>query len=276
MRTRSYPALGGLVAILVAAGSIRHAPADEPRPAPAGPASFPYDAVKTAAERAADEAAYTQNIGVAREHLLHEHLGEWVAIAGGRVFPQNEQGTAAAPADTLEKAVAAADAAVPQARHRFVFRLGEEGDFWHMLGGVELPHVLGNRFLALLERPDVEMRALGPGQRIHFVKKDVRVEFTAKSPDLRMVVRPEIGPVGGAGKADALYVLSTGFSGYGTLSAETAAAAALHLWEIPGSVSLQGAFATNTGKCRRARARLKFPGTDLDFVMPVAIWPGKG
>jgi hypothetical protein len=128
-------------------------------------------------------------------------------------------------------------------------------------------------FIAELERPDVEMTGFGPRQKIHFVKEGTRAEITAKGPDDRMFLQPEVGAPGAAGRADDLYVLSTGFAGFVTLSPETASNASLHLWEVPGTVAVEGAFVK--GDCRRARARVRFPGTALDFLLPVAVWPEK-
>ncbi len=248
--------------------------ADEPEIPPVKPpsnAEGKYDAARTAAERAANERAYAEHVLPRGLGLVHDHLGAWIALAGGRAFPVNEHGTAVAPAATMKQAVAAAEAAVPEARHRFVFRVGEEGDFRQSLGGAELPQVLGVWFLALLERPDVEYRALGPGKPIHFVKDGKRIEITTKGPDRRMFVRPEVGPPEGTARSDALYVLSTGFGGYAVMAADTAAKSDLHLWEVPGTVTIEGVF--QGGECRRARARFRFPDTDLDFLVPVAVWP---
>lgn len=274
MRGQDLVKIALLVPIVIGVGLIFEAPADEPPEAPANPPHAPavhYDAARTEAERAANETAYAEHVAACRLYLLHEHLGEWIVIAGGRPFPLNEYGTAVQPAATMEEADAAARAKVPNAQHRFVFRIGEEGDFQQLLGGVELPHVLGVCFLAKLERPDVEMRALGPRQPIYFVKGDVRTEITAKGPDDRMFVRPEVGPPGGPGRAAALYCLSTGFGGYAVLPPGTAVAASLHLWEVPGKITIDGVF--QKGECRRARARVRFTDTDLDFLLPVAIWP---
>ncbi len=65
--------------------------------------------------------------------------------------------------------------------------------------------------------------------------------------------------------------MSTGFSGYTTLPHETAVAASLHLWEVPGHIAVEGVF--QKGACRRARMRIKFPETEIDLLLPVAIWP---
>jgi hypothetical protein len=263
----------GLVTIAGFGAVAQRAPAGEPPSSP--PVPSPYDAARTAAERAANEAAYREHVAPIRESLVHEHLGHWVVIAGGRVFPLNEHGTMVRPAATREEADAAARLAVPDAQHRFVFRIGEEGDVSQDVGGTEHAHVLGVRFIALLERRDVEMRGLGPRQPIHFFKDGQRTEITAKGPDDRMYLRPEVGPVGhvGAFSKRPLFVLSTGSTGYATVAAETAAAGRLHLFEIPGKVVIEGTL--QSGEGRRARARLQFAGTDLDFVVPVAIWKEK-
>jgi hypothetical protein len=274
MTSRHLVMIALLALILAPVGWGLRASAGEPEEKPAAPSSDPaqpYDAEATAAERERNLEAYAHHVGAPRMYLIEEHFGQWVAIAGGRAFPVNEFGTAVAPAATMDEAVAAARAAVPRARHRFVFRIGEEGDFEQGLGGAEIPHVLGVYFLAKLERPDVEIRSYGPNQPIHFVKGDVRKEITAKGPDSRMFVRPEVGPPGADGAASSLYVLSTGFAGFAVVPATTASDAMLHLWEVPGEVAIDGVF--RTGTCRRTRMRLRFPDTDLDFLLPVAVWP---
>jgi hypothetical protein len=259
--SRALIVLAGTIAL----GNLVAAPIALPSP------DEPSDPARIVAERAANEAGYREHILGIRQYLLQKNLGQWVAIAGGRAYPLNEHKTAVRPAATMQEADLAARAAVPDARHRFVFRIGEEGDMEQDLGGAELPHVLGVWFFAELERPDVEMRGIGPSQPIHFTKGGTRKEITVKGPDNRMFVRPELGPPEGPGRAEALCVLSTGFAGYAVLPPETASAASLHLWEIPGKITIEGAF--QKGACRRARAHFRFPGTDLDFLIPVAIWP---
>lgn len=279
MKTRRVAAVAAVSALALGSMLAGVAPAGDAPAQP--PAVAAYDAAKTAAERAMNEAGYREHIHGWRSYLLHRHLGEWVAIAGGKAYPVNATGTAVRPAATMEEAVSAARAAVPDAHHRFVFRIGEEGALVEVMGGAEIPHVLGNVFIADLERPDVEMKGFGPNQKIYYAVPDVpsvgqkaeRVEITAKGPDDRMFMKPEVGPPGTAGRAETLYVLSTGYAGCMTMSPESAAAASLHLWEVPGTVTVEGAF--QKGVCRRARGRVRFPGTDLDFILPVAVWPEK-
>ncbi len=43
------------------------------------------------------------------------------------------------------------------------------------------------------------------------------------------------------------------------------------LWEIPGTANVFGG--AESGLCSRAIARMSWPGSDLDLVVPVALWP---
>jgi hypothetical protein len=98
--------------------------------------------------RAADVATYQHDFLPRRTEFATADKSAWVAIAEGHVLP----------AASLEAADAAARKAAPEARHRFIFQMGEEGDVEMDIGGCELPEILGTHFLALLERDDVAMR----------------------------------------------------------------------------------------------------------------------
>jgi hypothetical protein len=297
MATRHISIVVAVSVFVLGATLVGVAPAEDAPPQP--PLAAPYDAAKTAAERALNEAGYREHIHGWRTYYLHQHLGKWVAIAGGKAYPVNATGTAVRPVDTMEEADAAARAAVPDAHHRFVWRIGEEGPVVESMGGAEIPHVLGNVFIADLERPDVEMKGFGPNQKIYYAVPAVpavgqraeRIEITVKGPDDRMFMKPEVGAPGTAGRAETPFVLSTGYSGCMTISAETAAAASLHLWEVPGAVTVehvppadgdpQGLLDRDHARgpqrdvWRRARARVRFRGTDIDLLLPVSVWPEK-
>jgi len=228
--------------------------------APGGP--------KTAdAERAADEGAYRFIYLPDRDRLAAESPGGWIAIAGARVYPAS--GLRIEPATSMESADAAARAAAPDAKHRYVFQIGEDGDVRWQLGGCELPRVLGTKTFALLERPDVKVRLSPSDPSVQVQIGDTLTELVVKTGDSRMFVKPEVGPPGAQGAATATYCMSTGFAGYATMSA--ADAVGLERWEIPGVAHVEGAL--QSGDCRRARARLRWPNTPLDFNVPVAIWP---
>jgi len=263
----------GLVAVLgfAASCSISHGEsAKQPGSAGAPDATSAASAVaeRTVEEELrADEIAYRFLYLPEQSRLTTDHRGEWVAIVAGRVATAT--GARIEPVKTLEDADAAARAAAPNATHRFVFQVGEEGDVEWPMGGCELQHVLGNPFLALLKRPDVKMEGLGPGERIEFCLGDTLTEITVKGADDRMYLRPEVGAPAAAGAASETYCISTGFNGAATMS--PASAAGLELWEIPGVAHVKGE--VQSGDCRRARARMRWANTPLDFVVPVAVWP---
>jgi hypothetical protein len=221
-----------------------------------------------AAERAADEGAYQFMYLPAQKSLLAANRGKWIAIAGGQVIPTN--GAEPAPVATMQEADALSRKAAPDAAHRFLFQVGEEGDVTWELGGCELPHVMGTGMLALLEGAGVAMKNLGPGERMHVRVNGAPTELTVATADEnRMYLRPQVGAPGEEGLAKENFCVATGFAGTATMTA--AAGAGTEMWEIPGTCHVRGA--VQSGACRRARARLAWPNTSLDFVVTVAVWP---
>jgi hypothetical protein len=220
-----------------------------------------------AAERAADEGAFQFLYIPAQKTLLQTHKGEWIAIAAGRVIPAT--GTEPAPVRSMEEADALSRKAAPDAVHRFLFQVGEEGDVTWELGGCELQHVLGDGMLKLLTGAGVDAKNVGPGERMQVRINGNPTELTVATADEnRMYLRPQVGAPGDAGAARENFCVATGFAGTATMSAATAAG--LEMWEIPGTCHVRGA--VQSGDCRRARARLAWPNTSLDFVVPVAVW----
>jgi hypothetical protein len=237
--------------------------------APAGPEFAPTPAPDKGVEdaRHADEAAYRFLYLPEQNRLTTDRRGEWVAIVAGRVVTAT--GARIEPVKTIEEADAAARAAAPDATHRFVFQVGEEGDVEWDLGGCELPNVLGTYFLADLERAGVAMSFSPTHPSLTWRQEDAVTELAVPKGDDRMHVQPEVGPPGARGAGAATYCVSSGFNGFATMSPESATG--LELWEIPGVAKVDGIL--RSGACRRARARFSWPNTPLDFVVPVAIWP---
>jgi len=255
-----HAALVALAAGLLSACASGDGP---PLRAPPPPAPAP-NAVES--ERAVNEKAYGEQVLGMAGSLKAEHLGEWIAIAGGSLWPANEGRTLVAPAATMEEADAAARREVPGALHRFVFRVGEDGDEDHDLGGSEVPHTLGVAFLGAWEG----RAALGPNVALILDGKKV----STRAEDGRPFVRAALLPPAGDGGVEADWVLSTGFSGFAVLPAETAERAGLALWEIPGTAHIDGIL--QKGDCRRARARIRIPAAGgLVIDMPVAVWPAR-
>jgi hypothetical protein len=248
------------------------APADAGA-APAAPSHRPAHAAPSGldAERRADEVAYQFVYLPEQRRLAAERRGEWVAIVAGKVLPA--KGARVDPAGTMEEAVAAAVAAAPAAKHRFVFQVGEEGDVDWPMGGCELKHVVGTGFLKSLyaDERQLKMEGLGPGEEIQALFDGAFRQITVKGQDDRMYLKPEVGAPGAAGAASEIYCISTGFAGCATMTPATAAASGLDLWEIPGAATVFGS-GPDAVRCRRARARFRWSGSQLDFTLPVAIW----
>ena len=213
-------------------------------------------------ERRMNEDAYRSVYLPQRGDLVVQAKGGWLSVVDGHVLPSD--GKRITPATTMEEAVAAAGLAAPRAKHRFVFAVGEEGDVEWAMGGCELKHVVGIQFIALIEPvgvsgPDVDLKGLF-GEQFR--------GLLVKGPDSRLFLRPAVGPPCGSGTAGEIYCVSTGFGGFATMTPETARG--LELWEIPGSVMV---YPVHHPRCRRARARFAWPGSKVDFTVPVAIWP---
>ncbi len=63
---------------------------------------------------------------------------------------------------------------------------------------------------------------------------------------------------------------STGFNGMAVLDPALAGSLGLSLFEIPGTVTIEGGLGTL--KCRRAHVRFAVPELDVDRIVPVAVW----
>jgi hypothetical protein len=269
-RTRVVPGLA-FVALVGCAGHARDAaPADaEPVRAATSAAAPPTQSVDDA--RRADEIAYQFLYLPEQKRLTTERRGEWVAIVAGRVVPAT--GARIEPAKTIEAADAAARAVAPDAKHRFVFQIGEEGDVEWPMGGCELRHVVGTDFLKSLYVDVSQLRMnKGLSAPIEAMFGEAFREITVKGPDDRIYLKPEVGAPGADGTATEAYCVSTGFGGCATMSPATASAAGLDLWEIPGSLKITESTVDGV-RCRKGRARFRWTGSKLDFTLPVAIWP---
>lgn len=247
--------------LILTACASQDAPRSVDRPAGGTPAPT-YDG-----ERSTNLLAYRERYLAIADDLMSRRRGAWVAIVDGHVLP-NVDGEVA-PTESLDSLIRTAESAAPHALHRFVFRVGEDGDVDWPMGGCELKHVVGTPFLGMLERDDVEMRGIAPGQPIKVLFGETFQAITVAGSDARMYVRPVFGPPGAAGTASADYCVSTGFGGVAVLPAADYPEAGL--WEIPGTADVFGG--AESGLCSRAIARMQWPGSNLDLVVAVALWP---
>jgi hypothetical protein len=199
-----------------------------------------------AAARAKDVAFYASPAG---QDARAQNDGTWMVIADGKLV---------VAADALEKV---ADAA-PAALHRFVFRVGEEGDVegdattWYAdrFAGPPFLRALGLGF------------SMGDGITLTKDGRSVTSEVKGVFPRLRLAISAP-GPQAAAPAPDPVEVL------VGTVGPELMLtpydALRLHLarWEVPGTQSFFG------GKlpCRRALVRVSVPGLPGDAVLTAAV-----
>lgn len=245
--------------------------ADPPGDRPDGIGPVPERPSRTIADdRAQNQRAYDELYRPLQTAIRTSDTGRWLAIADGRLHPTIDG--LVTPAKSLALAVRYANQDAPDAVHRFVFQIGEEGDIHWPLGGCELDRVAGTRMMALLERDDVEMKGLGGRLPWRAKFGDAMQPITVHGTDGRLFLSPRVGAPGKNDDAPAVarpFCLATGF--VGTLLLPAVDAKGLELWEIPGQADVEGLF--RRGRCRRAMARIHWPGSELDFVVPVAIWP---
>jgi hypothetical protein len=234
------------------------------RSAPAGGPESP----DMAKERAADDEAFRETYLLEKERLFAEHAGEWLAIAGGEVFPADGKRNLL-PAKTLEECLAAAERKVPRARHRYVFRIGEEGEVRYSVLGFPARWTMSGIGL---------YRLLGLTVGVDGAKGTTTWRLKGKEKTFPVGKAAEMGvkladPTG-KGAREVTVGVSTGFNGVALLEPPVSGSLGLARFEIPGAtiVKIGGAEV----KCRRARVRLAVPEIDLDVTIPVTLLERSG
>jgi hypothetical protein len=243
---------------------------DPPDPAPAAPA-FPSSPATSAdpapltpleLERSRNEAAFDRDYLRAKERLFDLHVGHWLAIVDGRLLPADARGRPA-PTLLLADALAAADAANRDALHRFLFRIGEEGDVAYPdPGGAPQPWIgmalkLQHGIAATFDpaAPAVLWTRAGSSRRFSVVRD--QIEILLADPTGRQT----------------LAARATDSSSYGGFIALDSAPADLldaERFEIPGRVVLTRA--DSLRELRRTRLRVQVAELELDALVPAAVW----
>jgi hypothetical protein len=228
-----------------------------------------------ARERAADEEEYASGYVPWRERLVERgSAGRWLAIASGQIVPRGP-GTESegdlrgvpAPVATLEELLAKLAEAAPDAKHRFVFRVGEEGETSASYVSPTLPgsDALGVGFFQWIGEEYAP--TFGPNAT-WIVRGDRRADLVCQSYHFEL---PCCDPAG-AHAEKPTFVFSSPFTGTIVLNAATARLLGTELFEIPGAARL-GPGPTDGASCRRARVRVVLPAIGLDRNVPVAVWP---
>jgi RNA polymerase sigma-70 factor (ECF subfamily) len=239
-------------------------------PAPTG-----EDPVET--ERQRDLAAYRDEYLPKKHGLENETLEKsptmerWVAIAGGHVL--QAQAPAAGIAIFADAAAAdrAADAAAPRARHRFLFRVGQDGDVTYVLGGTGRRYVLGTGFTSEFQIQGFTQDAM-TFQRTA-TDPPMSAGWTAGSHGWFLDVHCQ-DPGAGVDVSESFQV-STGFNGGIVAPPSLADDLRLARWEVPGEAHVQGMLQTDE-HARRAQLRLEIAELGYSRVIDAAIWSSEG
>jgi len=221
--------------------------------------------------RQVNQSAFEELYLPLKESLFDRHAGEWVAIVDGRLMPVDEKGNVM-PTKSLETLLAVADEVGPEAAHRFIFRVGEEGEVRYRPTVNSHPEWIGRGFFPLFAGnlwttpPGVYIAPRGASY-----DEGVKIGPGINEPDgPRAELR--VSPMSGDGEVSLSFVVSTGFDGHAILGHGAAQALQLSRWEIPGELNMVG-FDT---PLRRARAHFRVEGSEvLDASAPVGIWPPK-
>ena len=216
--------------------------------------------------RAIDEIAFESDYLRQKERLFPDHAGQWIAIVGGRLLPVDEKGRLV-PTPEFAKCLAAADAADPAGKlalHRFLFRIGEEGDVVYADASASPRNVIGTGFHAALAiRAVFEPKS----NELRWTRGDQSRTFTLDHDRLELL----LSDPGGKQSMGVPLADSSSFPGFLALEATFATLLDAHRFEIPGRVLLR----TPSGfaELRRARLRVKETTLALDELVPIAAWP---
>ena len=224
-----------------------------------------------AAARMQDDAAYALYLHQRELLIARGSAGRWVAIAEGELLPR--KGEAIAPAEELPTLLALVDTLHPAALHRYLFRVGEEGDVAYDYYAPNLPFSdacgMGLFQATFLAEPESEL--VLAFDRVYAKRGERRHSWAFGEHGIALHLEsPGEDPVGGRG-LDTLVTPSSACDGSFVLSAESAAKLRLELFEIPG-VCRYGKL-DGMKECRRAHLRWRVAELELDAVVPVAIWP---
>ena len=212
--------------------------------------------------RELNELTYEDDYLRVKERLVPEQLGRWIGIVGGRIVPEGERGKFQ-PAETFEACIKAADAADREALHRFIFRIGEEGDVIYADVSSQPRTVIGGAFrskfgiAASFDARAGELKWTRAGKSKSFKLEHDQFELLLADPSGRQSMGTRLSD-------------SSSFAGFVALDANTADLLDSERFEIPGRVLLRSD--RGVVELRRTRVRIQVKDLDLDELVPAAAW----
>ena len=192
--------------------------------------------------RAANAEAYARE----QAALVRDHKGEWALIAGGKLV-----GTGKTLDDVSERA--------PEAKHRFLFKVGGEGDeetqitTWYgpRFSGTALPMALGFEF------------RLGPGWR----RGEETLPRSTAEPFPRTPV--EVRAPGAKGETLDVFIGTVGPAL--VLTPDDFDRLGLARSEVPGTLTVKTMMGGFQVPCRRATVRVAIAGGDAQAILVAAV-----
>ncbi len=214
-------------------------------------------------ERARNDERYEKEYLHRKDVLFIQHPGDWISIVRGKLSD---------PFPSLIACAAAAEKEHPSAAHRYMFRIGEEGDV-HYDGPAPLEpcqplNVVGGTFKALFHI-GFAWQAGGDDAWLAWERSGKRRTFQWKRPS--RITGLEIADPLASTRAELAVVDSGSSTALLLLDTPTASALGLERFEIPGRAVVD--YSSERIQCRRARARVRVPEIDLDETVPIAVWP---
>ncbi|MBI1850755.1 MAG: hypothetical protein HYR85_10465 [Planctomycetes bacterium] len=216
------------------------------------------------AERAQNVAAYETAYLSQKELLVADHVGEWAAIVGGELL---------APFPTMAACIDAADKKQPRALHRFVFRIGEEGDVrFKSIAGIWLGqprNAISLNFVLADEHLIVDFAGPGADMTWGHAGKTTKVHWDEKN-----FIELDLADPTGTKRERVPLILSGRFNETVGLDPTVAAKLGLERFEIPGrGFSKDILVGGQPFECRRARVRIHMPEIDYDETFSMVIFP---
>ncbi len=232
------------------------------------PARAPTPASLVAAARALDDRAWRDYLHLREILLARGFAGRWIAIVDGQIVPR--VGDEVAPQESIEALQLLVDPGHEGALHRYLFRIGEEGEAAYHYYAPNLPwsDALGvGLFRATFLHENGSDVVFGPG-RVYATRGERKHSWAYGEKGIDLVLAD---PTGSSSLA-AIVTPSSACDGTFVLSSETAAMLGLEKFEIPGTC-WYGPEGSERFACRRARVRWRVPELGVDALIPVAIWP---
>lgn len=206
--------------------------------------------------RARNQRCFDEDYLALKERMFDDHAGRWIAIVDGALLPRVDESVR--PCATLEELVAALGPTTAQTRHRFLWRIGEEGRVRHAFTLCDRPVFAGHALFLLLGHVWILPDSV--------VQGDPRGETRRLGTGFEPVLDLALSTPDSLRKLPIQAWAANLYGGTLSVTPQVAAELDLALWEIPGEAEMIG-----VREMRRARLRIGVPAAGFERVLPVAV-----